>query len=69
MGSKSDSSTKRAYMRLDFALEDEEKLIDYVKSNAALYNPTDKNYKNKMFRDRLWTKFGDTIKKSGNFSA
>lgn len=68
MASTSDSSTKRAYTRLEFTLEEEEKLIDHVKSNPALYNPTDKNYKNKMYRDRIWTKFGDTLKKSGNFS-
>lgn len=59
------TATKRTYTRLDFSVEQEEQLIDYVKGNPALYNPKDVQYKNKNYRDRLWTEFGSTINKSG----
>lgn len=62
----STTTNKRSYTRLDFTLEDEEKLIDHVKSNPAHYNPSDINYKNKMYRERLWTKFAGTINKTGS---
>lgn len=58
---------KRTYNRLDFSLEHEEQLIEYVKSNPTLFNPKEPLYKNKMFRDRLWEEFGATIEKSGRF--
>lgn len=60
------AASKRTYTRLDFTLEQEEKLIEYVKSNAALYNPKDGQYKSRTYRDRLWEEFGQTIEKSGN---
>lgn len=59
---------RKPYTKLDFSLEEEEQLFDYVKSNSPLYDPQNENYKNKMFRDRLWDKFGETIEKSGNLS-
>lgn len=62
---KNETETKRTYTRLDFSLEDEERLIEYVKSNHALYNPKDSNYKNKTYRDRLWDKFGQQINRNG----
>ncbi|XP_055308526.1 uncharacterized protein LOC129572566 [Sitodiplosis mosellana] len=58
-------TTRKTYTKLDFSLEEEEQLIDFVKSNPPLYNPRDERFKNKMFRDRLWAKFGETIKKTG----
>lgn len=60
-----DMTAKRMYTRLDFSSEQEEQLIDFVKCNAALYNPKDELYKNKMYRNRLWLEFGNTIGKSG----
>lgn len=62
---KKEARTKRTYTRLEFTLEEEEKLIDFVKSNSALYNPKDSNYKNKMYRDRQWEKIADDIGKTG----
>lgn len=56
---------KRTYNRLDFTLEQEEKLIEHVKSNPALYNPKDSLYKSRTYRDRIWEDFGVTIGKSG----
>lgn len=60
-----ETTTKRTYTRLDFTLEDEEQLIDFVKSNPALYDPKSPHFKNKMYRDRLWLEFGNKIQKSG----
>lgn len=58
-------ASKRTYTRLDFTLEQEEKLIEYVKTNPALYNPKEALYKNKTYRDRLWEDFGSSIEKTG----
>lgn len=69
MQKPSDASTKRTYVRLDFTQEQEEQLIDFVKTNPVMYNPKDANYKNKMYRDRLWAEFGEKIDKSGNLNS
>lgn len=65
MDANGQATTKRSYTRLEFTLEQEETLIDFVKSNAPLFNPKDAHYKNKMYRDRLWADVGDTLNKSG----
>lgn len=57
-------AAKRTYTRLEFSLEQEENLIDYVKLNPVLYNPKDSMYKNKMYRDRLWDELGEQLNKS-----
>lgn len=61
------SSNKRSYTRLEFSLEQEEQLIEFVKANAPLFNPKDSHYKNKMYRDRLWNQIGDKFGKPGIF--
>lgn len=61
------SSHKRSYTRLEFSLEQEELLIEFVKANSPLFNPKDSQYKNKMYRDRLWNQIGDKFGKSGIF--
>lgn len=65
MNKKTKPSTKRSYTRLDFSVEQEEQLIDFVKSNPPLYNPKDALYKNKMYRDRLWEDIGSILDKTG----
>lgn len=62
------AGSKRSYTRLEFTIEQEEQLIEFVKENPALYDPKDTQYKNKNFRDRLWNEFGNKIEKSGKFS-
>lgn len=62
------ATAKRSYTRLEFSLEQEELLIDFVKTNSSLFNPKDAHYKNKMYRDRLWAEFGKQIDKTGIFS-
>lgn len=58
-------TSKRTYTRLDFTVEQEEKLIEYVKAHPALFNPKDAQYKNRTYRDHLWIEFGSSIEKSG----
>lgn len=60
-----ETKTKRNYTRLEFSLENEEQLIEFVKENPALFNPSHEHYKNKTYRNRLWEEFGATIEKSG----
>lgn len=59
------ATTKRAYTRLDFSVEQEEQLIEFIKDNPILYNPKDPGYKNRTYRDRLLAEFGSGINKSG----
>lgn len=66
MSTGNQPASKRTYTRLDFTLEQEEELIDYVKVNPALFNPTMDLYKNKMYRDRLWEELGSKLGKTGN---
>lgn len=66
MVTNSQTTTKRTYTRLEFTLEQEEELIDYVKLHPALYNPKEQMYKNKMYRDRLWEELGTRWNKTGN---
>lgn len=61
-------SIKRTYTRLDFSAEQEEQIIEFVKTNPVLINPKDPNFKNKMYRDRMWNEFGEKINKTGNHS-
>lgn len=58
---------KRNYTRLDFTLEQEEDLIEFVRENPALYNPKEAQYKNRNYRDRLWNEYGERINKTGEF--
>lgn len=59
------TTSKRTYTRLEFTLEQEEQLIEFVKANPVLYDPIDAQYKNRNYRDRLWNEFGTRIEKSG----
>lgn len=54
---KDSKNDKRTYTRLDFTTEHEEQLIEFVKANEALYNPSDSLYKNRNHRDHLWAEF------------
>jgi len=57
---------KRIYTKIDFSLEDEEALIDFVKLNESLFNPQNDLYKNRNHRDRLWQEIAQQLGKTGN---
>lgn len=62
------AANKRAYTRLDFSLEQEEKIIEFVKSNPPLFNIKVPEYKNKMYRDpHMWIQITEKFGKPGNF--
>lgn len=54
-------AAKRSYTRLDFSIEQEEKLIEFVKQNPALFDPSNELYKNRTYRNRLWVELGITF--------
>lgn len=56
-----DINQKRAYTKLSFSQEDEEKIINFVKNNAELYDPKNINFKNKSHKDKLWSDFAKTL--------
>lgn len=58
---------KRAYTKLQFTPDEEEKIISFVKMNPELYDPKNANYKNRSHRDKLWNELGETLdsKKTG----
>lgn len=61
------NSEKRAYSKLQFTPDEEEKIISFVKNNPELYDPKNPNYKIKAHRDKLWSELGNTLnnKKTG----
>lgn len=61
------SANKRSYTRLEFSLQQEEQLIEFVKVNPPLYNPKDPQFKNKTYRECLWNQIGEKFDKPGNF--
>lgn len=50
-----------------FTLEDEEKIIDFVKQNEFIYDTRNPNYRNSDMKNRMWTEFAKGIKKDGEF--
>lgn len=62
---KEAAAPKRVYNRLDFTIEQEEQLIEFVRTHPAIFNPKDSSYKNKGHRDRLFADFGQQISQLG----
>ena len=56
-----DNNLKRTYTKLSFSQEDEEKIINFVKTNAELYDPKNGNFKNKSHKDKLWCEFAKSL--------
>lgn len=52
---------KRVYTKLSFSLEEEEKIINFVKEHAELYDPKNKEFKNKGHKEKLWNDFAVTL--------
>lgn len=50
-----------------FDLQDEEKLIEFVKSNELIYNVQHPMYRNSSMKQRLWNEFASSIEKDGEF--
>lgn len=48
------TSKKRVYSKLQFAREEEEKIITFVKLNPELYDPKNSKFKDKAHKEKLW---------------
>lgn len=55
------NNQKRAYTKLSFSPDDEEKIITFVKENPELYDLKNANFKNKNHKDKLWNDFAKTL--------
>lgn len=53
--------------KVKFTAQDEETLIDFVKSNEILYNAHHKNYRDTEAKNRLWLKLAQSINKDGMY--
>lgn len=51
----------------NFTSQQREQLIDFVKSNEALYKVSHPEYKNTEKKDRLWLEIGTLLNKKGKF--
>lgn len=59
------SSTKKTvYRRIDFRDDEEEKLIELVKSKSHLYCVTDSDYKDRHLKVKAWEEIAKTLSKS-----
>lgn len=56
---------KRNYNKLEFSDDDEMEIIDFVKQHPLLFNPKDREYKNRAMRDKLWNELGEKLSKTG----
>lgn len=54
--------------KVKFTAEDEETLIDFVKSNEILYNAHHKKYRDSEAKNRLWLQLAQKIDKDGMYS-
>lgn len=59
------TKSKLNYQRTNFSLEDEETLIEFVKTNAELYDPKHKLYANRIRKSQLWQDVASTLRKTG----
>lgn len=59
---------KREYRRIQFSSEDEEALIEFVKTNQELYDPKHELYKNRDRKTQLWQKIASDLNKTGKFN-
>lgn len=54
--------------KIKFSFEEEELLIDFVKSHEVLYNVKHKAFRDTEAKNRLWMKFAEQLDKDGEYS-
>lgn len=52
-----------------FTTQEEEMIIDFVKSNELIYNIEHKDYRQSEMKNRLWNELAQKIGKDGEFYA
>lgn len=58
-------SRKRKYDRIRFSLEEEKWLINLVKENRSLYDPSHKTFKDLPTRRKIFAEIAEQIGRSG----
>lgn len=53
--------------KIKFTLEEEEKIIDYVKSNEILYNVRHKSFRDSEAKNRLWLHLANEMNIDGEY--
>lgn len=51
--------------KVKFTEEEEERIIDFVKSNEVLYNAKHKNFRDSEQKNRLWLRLATELNKDG----
>lgn len=51
--------------KVKFSAEEEEIIIEYVKSHEILYNVRSKNFRDTEAKNRLWLKLADEMERDG----
>lgn len=51
--------------KIKFTAEDEEKIIDFVKSNEMLYNVKHKKFRDSEYKNRLWLRLANELNQEG----
>lgn len=63
--SQRETKSKRSnYRRIDFSVEDEEKLIELVKTFPSIYNVSSSEYKDRFLRHKNWQTISENLSKS-----
>lgn len=60
-------SRKRKYDRIRFSLDEEKRLINLVKANRSLYDPSHKSFKDLPIRRKTFDEIAEQIGRSGSF--
>lgn len=53
--------------KIKFSLEEEEKIIDFVKSNEILYNVKHKQFRDTEAKNRLWLQLAGDLRMDGSY--
>lgn len=59
-------SNKRKYDRIRFSLEEEKRLINLVRENRSLYDPSHKSFKDLPARRKLFDEIAEQIGRTGS---
>lgn len=56
---------KRPYVKISLSLDEEERMISFVKQHPEIYDPKNADYKNKAHKDMIWSDFAKTLNNDG----
>lgn len=62
-GSKNDANKKNVYQRMSFNEEEEEKLIEFIKSLPCIYDVSSHQYKDRGLKNKSWDEIAKNMSK------